>query len=318
MEPNIYFEGLDPVVEAIRERADQIAYLFLQDRTIPGCDQPVGRFDFSEASVEDLDEDIPLLDQICDAAELWLEQTAADLVDRYGQKRFRVRCMAAKGSAMVHSAQFVARDANERPPKPPDPVPSLEMPQADFTDVEHSGLTSSLHALGELYTRFGTLVLGAVGNLQRIHESTTVQLHQQLQDSRAQTDMLVGSILEARAAELTVTAEQQAESHQTDARSALARDAIQQIGEAARVLLGQQGLSPETIELLQLLQTSPSLEATLKDPAVRALMQQPGQLDQLAALLKAAAQPPAAPPPPAPDSNDSNPDQEVPDGPSVR
>ena len=154
-------------------------------------------------------------------------------------------------------------------------------------------------------------MLGAVGNLQRIHESTTVQLHQQLQDSRAQTDMLVGSILEARAAELTVTAERQAESQQTDARSALARDAIQQIGEAARVLLGQQGLSPETIELLQLLQTSPSLEATLKDPTVRALMQQPGQLDQLAALLRAAAKP-------APTPTNANPDQEVPNGPSVR
>ena len=312
MDPNINFEGLDPVVDAIRERADQIAYLFLQDRTIPGCDQPVGRFDFSEESLEEVDEDIPVLDQICDAAELWLEQTAAELLEGHDQKRFRVRCMAAKGSPIVPSPQSVVRDATPPPPpKPPHPGHALKLPAADFSDVEHTPLTSSLHALGELYTRFGNLVLGAVGNLQRIHESTTVQLHQQLQDSRAQTDMLVGSILEARAAELTVTAERQAESQQTDARSALARDAIQQIGEAARVLLGQQGLSPETIQLLQLLQTSPSLEATLKDPTVRALMQQPGQLHQLAALLRAAAKP-------APTPTHANPDQEVPNGPSVR
>ncbi|MEZ4322192.1 MAG: hypothetical protein R3F61_32265 [Myxococcota bacterium] len=319
MEPHIEFDGLEPTINAIRERADQIAYLFLQDRSIPGCDEAVGRFDFSEESLLELEEDVPLLEQLCDAAELWLEETTAELTHGHRQKRFRVRCMAPKGSAMVHSAQFLVRDTRPPPPPdPPDPRPELKLPQADFSNVEHTQVTQSLHALGELYTRFGNLVLGAVGNLQRIHDSTTTQLHQQLQESRAQTDMLVGSILEARASELSVAAERQAESEQSDARSALARDAIQQIGEAARVLLGQQGLTPETVELLQMLRTSPQLEAALKDPKVRGLMQQPGQLDQLAALLRAAAEQSAAPPASAPVPEPENPNQEVPDGPSVR
>ncbi|MCA9568870.1 MAG: hypothetical protein KC656_13555 [Myxococcales bacterium] len=321
MKPDIHFEGLDELLEAIRDQADQIAYLFLQDRTVPGCDKPVGRFDFDEEAFEPPDEAFggpTVLEQICDAAESWLLETASDLTVGHAMKRFRVRCMAPKGSAMIHSGQFVARDLSPPEPQPPAPAAALALPEADFSAVEHTGLTRSLHALGELYTRFGNLVLGAVGNLQRIHDSTTTQLHQQLQESRAQTDLLVGSILEARAAELNVTAERQAESQQADTRSALARDAIHQIGEAARALLGQQGLTPDTVELLRLLQTSPKLGSVLKDPAVRALIQQPGQLDQLAAVLEAAARPRPIPPA-VPDADPpKNPDQEVPDGPSVR
>lgn len=41
--------------------------------------------------------------------------------------------------------------------------------------------------------------------------------------------------------------------------------------------------------MLDLLRGSPTLQNALNDPAVRALMRQPGQLDQLAALLKTAA-----------------------------
>jgi hypothetical protein len=296
------FDGLDDLLVALRAGKEHVAYLVLQDRTVRGVDDTVGRFDLTaeharrvlEPDDPDEEDDPP---DVVDAAEVWLRRTAAEVAEDRGERRFRVRFMGPKGAAMVHSAQFVCRDTATRQTED---APELVMPIADFSEVEHSPVTKSLHALGELYTRFGNLVIGAVGNLQRIHDDTTRQLHAQLQESRAQTDLLVGSILEARVAEVTVAGERQAVAEQSDARHTLARDAIQQIGEAARAMLMSQGLSAETTELLKLLQSSPSLQAALTDPAVRALMQQPGQLDQLAGLLRAVAAPKPQPTPEVP------------------
>jgi len=161
----------------------------------------------------------------------------------------------------------------------------------------------SVQALGKLYERYAELVLGTMDRMQGIHTSMHGQLHDQLQASRAQVDTLVASILEARTNELEVAQDHQLAERADDARTALIREAITQISQAAQVMASGKGLPPELAEVVSLIAASPELMGTLTDPAVRALMRNPANLNGLAQMLKAAAAQPSpapAPPPPQP------------------
>jgi len=69
----------------------------------------------------------------------------------------------------------------------------------------------------------------------------------------------------------------------------LAREALNQLGDAAKAFLTARGVSPGLADVLGVIGTSPELVGTLSDPDVRALMRDPDNLKSLAQMLKAAA-----------------------------
>jgi hypothetical protein len=189
---------------------------------------------------------------------------------------------------MVHSGQFVCREREDDRPSP--------------QQAEADGVAHGMAALGTYYAEWGQMVLGSFTHLQGIHEDLTGRLHEQHTESRGQVDTLVGSILEARVQEATSREERAMQSEQHDTKASLARDALQQIGEAAKAFWMSQGLPAETAELLQLLGQSPRLTETLNKPAVRDLMRDPKHLEDLAKMLAAQAAAQAAATPPSTDS----------------
>ena len=72
----------------------------------------------------------------------------------------------------------------------------------------------------------------------------------------------------------------------TTTRAELAKHAIAQLGDAAKVYLASRGVSPELAELVGPLAQSPELVQTLMDPEVRTLLNDPQNLRFLAAMLR--------------------------------
>ena len=100
----------------------------------------------------------------------------------------------------------------------------------------------------------------------------------------------MASILESRVAKLEMAETRSATERQDDARHALAKEALSQLGDAAKVFLTARGINPEMADVLGVLGSSPELMPALQSPDVRTLMQDPSNLSSLAQMLEAAGQ----------------------------
>jgi hypothetical protein len=232
----------------------------------------------------------PTMARIADAACRWIRDiTIRNTVGApYG--RFRVKVYSPKGASMVDSGQFVCRNHGVDLDIPAEAaMPDLRIPAPTFEQAAMQGGVKGIRALGDYYAQWGQIVLGSVGQLQGVNNAMLSRLHRQLEDARGQVDQLVAAILENRTKELELHEQRRSEDRAGDARTELARDALKQLGEAARTFLTARGVSPELADVLGSIGKSDELMAALHDPEVRALMQSPDNLKGLAAMLKAAS-----------------------------
>lgn len=335
------FEGIEPVEERIRRLDQDAAYVQVWDRTDRSNEQNLGRFDLTPsdalpylddpAEPPELDEDedpwgmgedeleayepeAPAsgsldLDQehINQAAVRWLRELAISNTVGEAWARYRVRVYGPKGTKTLHTGTFIVRNLDHDLQAPPSLAPPA-IPEPSFEQAAAAGASKGIKALGDYYAQWGRIVLGSVGQLQGVNNHMLARLHRQLNESRDQVDQLVGAILENRIGELQLHEERQAAEREDDARHALAKEALSQLGDAAKAFLTARGVSPEMADVLGVLGGSPDLMAALNDPDVRALMQDPSNLTGLAHMLKAAGQQARAareatgatePPPPA-------------------
>ena len=339
------FEGIEPIERRFLARVDGAAYLVVKDRTVSEHEETLGRLDLTEQDVapylpdalcnalgaanqqmdepdwEDDDEPDesweppddpdppssgPSKTEMMEAALRWVREVAIRNTTGESYRRFRVKLYSPKAVDVLASGQFVCRndrfdlDQYAAPAAPP-PIPT-----PTFDEAEGAGAVKGLKALGDYYAQWGAIVLGSVGQLQGVNNAMLARLHRQLQESRDQVDQLVASILEFRVKEIEVQEERLSDEREGDARTALAREALGQLGQAANAFLAGRGLSPESVELLGVLSTSPDLMAALKEPSVRSLMQAPANLKDLAEMLRQvgaqaqAANQPEPPPSPNP------------------
>ena len=246
---------------------------------------------------------------------LWVRDVAVRNTVGEEYCRFRVKVYGPKGTRMLDSGQFVCRNHDvdlDLPLLADKELPRI--PPPTFEQAAMAGGAKGIKALGDYYAQWGQIVLGSVGQLQGVNNAMLNRLHRQLRQARDQVDQLVAAILENRYKELELAEERRAEERAGDARTELAREALGQLGDAAKAFLTARGVSPEMAEVLGVIGSSPDLVNTLNDPDVRALMREPDNLKGLAQMLKAAGQQAraareGAPTPSAPDApaNDSQP-----------
>ena len=296
-----WIDDADPNPLSEREEDDEWQADPADQREEADADADLGEDpDLDPEDVDDPDDDLPAHEaelswgQIKQAAILWVRDTAIRNTAGRSRRRFRLKIMGPKASAVVDSGHFGCQDRSYRPHRSPireelepDPAALPELPP--LPPVEDMGSPDPgdpVQALGRYYTQFGHLVLGTIGQLQGINNSMTHRLSSDLNRSRDQVEELVGAILESRAAQV-----EQAHSHaiqhtQVDARTALAREAISNFGEAARAALAIPNLPPEMLGLAKVVGQNPELLRTLNDPAVQALLADPGHVSMLGDLLK--------------------------------
>ena len=301
---------------------------YLADRAEPALlpmeedDGPADPFEGSFGAYDDLEPDdeeeseplrrddkppTPL--EIAQAACRWMRELAIGNTVGEAWCRFRVKVFGPKGMRVLHTGTFICRNHDYDIELPvPEAIRDLKIPTPSFEESANAGAAKGIKALGDYYAQWGRIVLGSVGQLQGVNNEMLGRLHKQLTESRGQVDQLVGSILENRFNELQMVEERQANERSDDARHALAKEALSQLGDAAKAFLTARGINPEMADVLGVLGSSPELVSTLNDPDVRVLMQDPANLGSLAQMLKAAAQQAraareasvATPPPPSP------------------
>ena len=284
-------------------------------------DEPADPWDDDEDQVEDDDEDegarapgqprppIPMK-VLAEAGCRWVREMACSNTVGEPYLRLRLRVYAPKGDRMLFSGQFVCRNHGVDLDIPTaDELPKLDLPKPSFDEAALAASAKGVKALGDFYAQWGRLVLGSMSQLQGVNNSMVAKLHKQVEVSRDQIDLLVASILEDRVQQAERDDQRRSEERQGDARHALAKEAISQLGQAAQAFLAAKGVSPEMADLLGTLSASPELMDTLKKPGVRELMADPDNLASLAAMLEQAAaqvaqakqqpegQPPGQPPP---------------------
>jgi len=296
------YEGLKAIDGRIRRLSTEAGYLVIQDRTDRRQDDTLARFNLTAEDAaayldlptvfdDDYDPDDPseiTHEMICEAAAAWVRDVAERNTVGEEWRRFRVRVYAPKGIRLMDSAQFVCRNHEADLDLP---VPELpEMPLPTFDEATAVASSKGIKALGDYYAQWGHLVIGSIGQLQGVNQSMIHHLHRQLQDAQEQVDKLVSTLLENRAREAELADAREAEERDSSARTVLAQQALEQLGEAARAFLSTRGLTPELADVLGVIGTSPELMRALSSPDVRALMQDPDNLKGLAAMLEGAAQ----------------------------
>ncbi|MFH1468642.1 MAG: hypothetical protein ABIO70_29905 [Pseudomonadota bacterium] len=230
--------------------------------------------------------------QIAEAACRWLRDLAVRYTFAEPFRRFRVRICGPKGYKTVDGGTFLCRnhgfrlEAVEEEEEAREVVAKLQIPQPSFEQAANEGGAKAMKVLGDLYAQWGKIVIGSVGQLQGVNNAMNAQLHRQLHDSRGQVDTLVAAILEHRYKQAVADDKRDQDERAGDTRASLARDAINQLGEAARAFLLSRGLTPDTAEILGVLGNSPELAAALNDPDVRALLDNPDNLRGLATMLR--------------------------------
>lgn len=319
------FESIESVEGRIRRLVHDAAYVQVWDRTDRNNELNLGRFDLTESDAlpylseaassphleEDFDEEGPseLYEEedaphqrgrygepvspeaIGDAACRWLREMAVSNTVGEAWCRFRVRVYGPKGIKVLHTGTFICRNHDHDLELPvPAALQDLKIPLPTFEEAATAGAAKGIKALGDYYAQWGRIVLGSVGQLQGVNNEMLARLHKQLGESREQVDQLVGAILENRVSELQVDEQRRSEERAGDARHALAKEALTQLGDAAKTFVTARGLHPEMADMLGVLGTSPDLMAALNDPEVRSLMQDPSNLASLAHMLKVAAQ----------------------------
>ncbi len=319
MNPDSFaYTGLDLIEAAIRKLGARASYLNLQDRTVRGADQSVGRFDFDatsaapfleppandaagsdDAPADPFDDDLPDVGPdgaerpdlapaaIAEAACRWVRQTAMQNTIGEVSRRFRIRVFGPKGEDLLFSGTFLCRNDEAEDDLTFLPTPPMPIPTWDQAATESA--VKPLKALGDGYAQFMTLVMSTVGQFQGLNNSMHARQHRQLREAQDQVEQLVASILEFRAAQVEAHENRKADEHQADSRTELARHALKQLGDAAQALVLAKGLPPDVGDLMGVLGSSPDLMSTLRDPSVRALMKDPKNLQGLAQMLRLAA-----------------------------
>ena len=254
---------------------------------------------------------MPTPREIAEAGCRWMRELAIGNTVGEAWCRYRVKVYGPKGVRVLHTGTFICRNHDHDIELPvPAEIRDLKIPQPTFDEAANAGAAKGVKALGDYYAQWGRIVLGSVGQLQGVNNEMLTRLHRQLTESRDQVDQLVAAVLENRYKELEMSEERRAEERTGDARTELAREALSQLGDAAKAFLTARGINPEMADVLGVLGTSPDLVGALNDPDVRALMQEPSNLSSLAEMLKVAGRQARAardggggsPPPPPPDT----------------
>ncbi len=188
------------------------------------------------------------------------------------------------------------------PPPPAPPVPARNTPavaialggdghgQLIYLDPDTIPEARVWRALGHATEEF----LGTVGRTYAgiidLQARTVTHQAAQLDKSQALVENLAGQLLAARQVQRTDEAEQQVDERQLRVREELGKTFLSELGSLGRVLATSKlGVTPELVELGDIVSSSPELAEAVRDPNVRALLKDEKTTRELAQLLRLAA-----------------------------
>ena len=210
--------------------------------------------------------------------------------------------LAPQQPLVVHAPPVQVILPAPAPAPPPPPVPLRNTPavaialggdghgQLVYLDPETIPEARVWRALGHATEEF----LGTVGRTYAgiidLQARTVTHQATQLDKSQALVENLAGQLLVARQVQRTDETEQKVDERQLRVREELGKTFLSELGSLGRVLASSKlGVTPELVELGDIVSASPELAEAVRDPSVRALLKDEKTTRELAQLLRLAA-----------------------------
>lgn len=169
------------------------------------------------------------------------------------------------------------------------PPPDMLIYPAGYQDGTLFGTVGAFRALNESYVQFGQALTTGVSSLQTMMNQMLEARGEELVQSRGHVNQLVNDVLDHRIREVEARTDAQ-QVQVADHRTALMRDAVNQMGETARVIFTNRGMSPELADVMGQLSGNPDLMNALQQPDVRELLKDPTAQKALTEMLLQAGQ----------------------------
>jgi len=187
-------------------------------------------------------------------------------------------------------------------PPPPAVAPAFALAlcgdrgQLLYLDPETIPESRVWRALGQATEQLLARAGAAYGNIIELQSRTVLHQSAQLDKSQALVESLASQLLAARRVQDGHEADQQVDERQLRVREELGKTFLSELGSLGRVVASSRlGVSPELVELGDLITTSPELGEALRDPNVRALLKDEKTRKELAQLLLLASKKPTDP-----------------------
>jgi hypothetical protein len=312
------FHDLETPDRRLQQLREDIGYLVLAEVVDRNHSETVGRIEFSasalapyleEPSEEATFEEAGQLDMeaattgsttedLARAASRWIRETARMNMGDRKDCKFKVSAWRPKGEQQLLGARFTCEDTEFEESRPEEPVkaanspfptpivaPTVQLPPPDsFPDARH------WRALGDGYTHLIHLLQQSYAHLATLQNTTVSNQNVQILRLQKVLEELMGEMLKLRIGIAEATGSVQQESRETRMREELGKQFISEIGTFGRVFASAKlGMSPELVELAELVSASPELLDAMKNPKVRAMLRDEKTRKELAALLMMAA-----------------------------
>lgn len=316
------FHDLETADRRLQQLREDIGYLALAEVIDRNHSETVGRIEFSpsalapyleEPSEEAAFEEAGQLDleaattgptpaDLAKAASRWIRETARMNMGDRKDCKFKVSAWRPKGEQQLLGARFTCEDTEFEAPRQEEPVKAANSPIIPPTVLPpvHDTFPDTRHwrALGDGYTHLTHLSQQSYAHLATLQNTTISNQNVQILRLQKVLEELMGEMLKLRIGIAEATGTVQQESRETRMREELGKQFISEIGTFGRVFASAKlGMSPELVELAELVSASPELLEAMKNPKVRSMLRDEKTRKELAALLLMAASGAANAPP---------------------
>lgn len=292
-------EGLEELAERLTRLADQVAYISVQDRTNHRHPESIGRFDFTNEQIRTYvavetstfgytvapPEEEYSPSHMAEVALRWVRECIEGNSTGEAIGRFRVRVYHPKGSKLLLSRTLILRNADLLE----DYNDLSEGLSVDLDSAAHQTSVKGVVDLGNLYARFAGIVLTTFAGMQKVNNDFVDRQGEQLRDSSENVNALIAALFEHKTRQLELENQATVEERVAAGRTAVAKQAVETIGQAAEALMISKGISPDATKIVKVLGDNPDLANAMQDPDIQQMLQDPAVVAQVVELLKLTA-----------------------------
>lgn len=315
------YDALEPLEKRIRQVRKDIGYVSLSETLDRKTYENLGRVDFNETSLAPymLDVEMPEFEEagelpdlaaeqededptlrLAEAACRWIREMVANNMHGREEGQFRLFVWRPKGDQAIFTARFGCTDAGYVAPVvprelvvvPTDPklVANVEMTPERILAREAVPEGRVWGALGAGHAQLIELTQKTYGHLATLQNLTINNQNTQILRMSKVIEDMAGERVKLIAGVAEDVQTRRTEGEESRVREELGKHFISEIGTFGRVIAQAKfGMSPELIELAELVSSTPELMETMKRPEVRALLREEKNRKELAQMLALAA-----------------------------
>ena len=315
------YDALEPLEKRIRQVRKDIGYVSLSETLDRKTYENLGRVDFNETSLAPymLDVEMPEFEEagelpdlaaeqededptlrLAEAACRWVREMVANNMHGREEGQFRLFVWRPKGDQAIFTARFGCTDTGYVEPLvprelvvvPTDPklAANVEMTPERILAREAVPEGRVWGALGAGHAQLIELTQKTYGHLATLQNLTINNQNTQILRMSKVIEEMAGERVKLIAGVAEDVQTRRTEGEESRVREELGKHFISEIGTFGRVIAQAKfGMSPELIELAELVSSTPELMETMKRPAVRALLREEKNRKELAQMLALAA-----------------------------